>query len=200
VAWIPNVNSNELILSAWGNTIRDHVVNTFATAADRTAAIPAPTTGMLTWRSDALVFEYWNGATWVLLSPGNGQLAWKITVADQTGIASTATDITGLSATVNVPAGRRLELTASIAFHKAAPDTTGWAIGYLTDASNAAMVVRNADIAAPGLTTCVIVWRVNPPAGANTYKVRAAAAQGFVNVQGNSTFSIDDIGPASMPS
>jgi hypothetical protein len=198
VAWIPNVNPAELIESSWGNTIRDHVVNTFATAAERTTAIPTPKAGMVTYLSTTDALEYWNGTTWRQV--GVGQLAWKITVADQTGIASTATDIAGLSATVTVPANRRLQLTASIAFHKAAPDATGWAIGYLTDASNAAMVVRNADIAAPGLTTCVLIWRLNPTAGVNTFKVRAAAAQGFVNVQGNSTFSVDDIGPASMPS
>lgn len=47
MAWIPNVNPNELITSAWGNTIRDHVVNTFATTADRDAAIPSPAEGMV---------------------------------------------------------------------------------------------------------------------------------------------------------
>jgi hypothetical protein len=64
VAWIPNVNPSELIESQWGNTIRDHVVNTFASSAERDAAIPAPVAGMLVWiASDGLLYEYRN-AKW----------------------------------------------------------------------------------------------------------------------------------------
>lgn len=45
----------------------DHkIIGNFASAAARTAALTAPNTGDLTYRVDGDVFEYWNGAAWVL--------------------------------------------------------------------------------------------------------------------------------------
>jgi hypothetical protein len=51
--------------------IMDQSIMLFATAAARTAAIPTPTTGMHTWRSDsgaANKTEYWNGSAWIPIS------------------------------------------------------------------------------------------------------------------------------------
>lgn len=59
MAWIPNVNPSELIESAWGNTIRDHVVHVFASTAERAAAIPSPSLGMTTFQTDTGRLEVW---------------------------------------------------------------------------------------------------------------------------------------------
>lgn len=52
-------------LAADFNAVSDQSVMRFATAAQRTAAIPAPTLGMMTFRDDAKVYETWDGAAWV---------------------------------------------------------------------------------------------------------------------------------------
>lgn len=48
----------------WGNTVRDRVVNPFATAAARTTAIPSPTEGMLTYQSDDDDLYKHDGSVW----------------------------------------------------------------------------------------------------------------------------------------
>lgn len=71
MAWIPNVNPNELVESAWGNTIRDHVVNTFASTAERAAAIPSPTIGMTTFIEASGRLETWRTPA------GGGTPLWR---------------------------------------------------------------------------------------------------------------------------
>lgn len=57
MAWIPDVHPNELIESAWANTIRDHTVHAFANAAARDSAIPAPAVGMTCYVQDVGQFQ-----------------------------------------------------------------------------------------------------------------------------------------------
>jgi hypothetical protein len=102
VAWIPNVNPNELVQSAWGNTIRDHVINTFATAADRDAAIPAPFDGqacyvaaldqLLVWTDKTPTASWrppWNVAWGRVLNQVTGQMALTATagIVPQSGFS-----------------------------------------------------------------------------------------------------------------
>ena len=63
-SWLPDVVPDEVIESAWGNTIRDRTATPFATAAARTTAIPTPTTGMVTYQIDTKRLEVWDGAQW----------------------------------------------------------------------------------------------------------------------------------------
>jgi hypothetical protein len=68
--WIPDVNPDELIESAWGNTIRDHVVHVFASEAERAAAIPAPDEGMVAYLTGSKVADVYSGTAWIPFSLG----------------------------------------------------------------------------------------------------------------------------------
>jgi hypothetical protein len=53
--------------------VGDQVVMVFATAAARAGAILAPVEGMLTYREDANIFEFWNGSAWVEVNADNAK-------------------------------------------------------------------------------------------------------------------------------
>ena len=197
MAWIPDVNPNELIESAWGNDIRDRTVTPFTNAAERVAAIPTPDAGMVTYLTASDTLEYWNGTSWRMVGPG--QLAYKTVLTQQAGISTSPVDITGLSATVTLPAGRRVQLTASISFYKSAPDGSGYSTAQLTDGAGGLLMDRNTNHAASSYASLYIVNRFEPLAGVSTWKVRAATNVGFVNIEPSSLFIVEDVGPASMP-
>jgi hypothetical protein len=45
--------------------VESRLVNRFKSATERNTKISAPSLGMLSWRDDGKVFEYWNGTAWV---------------------------------------------------------------------------------------------------------------------------------------
>ncbi|MGY4645883.1 hypothetical protein [Cellulomonas sp. URHB0016] len=49
----------------WGNPLWDQSVQTFASAADRTAQFPAPLKGAKTYLEDVARWEGWDGTRWV---------------------------------------------------------------------------------------------------------------------------------------
>lgn len=51
--------------------LMDQAVMVFANASARSGAILSPTEGMLTYRSDSNVFEFYNGSSWVQIGAGN---------------------------------------------------------------------------------------------------------------------------------
>lgn len=54
------------------NYLMDQAVMVFANSAARSSAIGTPSAGMLTYRSDGTVYEYYNGASWTtLVNPGD---------------------------------------------------------------------------------------------------------------------------------
>ena len=65
---IPNVIGGEVITSEWGNDIRDRTVQRYATVAARTASIPTPTEGDLSYLQDSNLVYVYNGSAWVKLS------------------------------------------------------------------------------------------------------------------------------------
>lgn len=65
--------------------LMDQSVMVFATGEARSAAILAPTEGMLTFRSDANVYETWTGSAWSEISAGNAATVGGITVFNTAG-------------------------------------------------------------------------------------------------------------------
>jgi hypothetical protein len=52
--------------------LMDQSVMVFAGTAARSSAIGTPSAGMLSYRSDGTVYEYWNGSSWAtLVNPGD---------------------------------------------------------------------------------------------------------------------------------
>jgi hypothetical protein len=60
----------------WGNPLWDQSVQTFASAADRTAQFPAPKQGAVTWLEDVKRLEVHNGTTWVGVSTTATDVPW----------------------------------------------------------------------------------------------------------------------------
>ena len=52
--------------------LMDQSVMVFATAAARSSAIPSPSAGMLTFRTDAAAIEVYNGTAWTGVGGGGG--------------------------------------------------------------------------------------------------------------------------------
>lgn len=64
-----NWAANDILAAADLNGyVADQVVMYFADATARTAAVATPTAGMVSYRADDAVIEFYNGATWVSLS------------------------------------------------------------------------------------------------------------------------------------
>lgn len=99
------------ITASWANaSVRDQGVTPFATAAARTSAVTAPVEGMLSYRTDADVFEGYDGTGWRIAaslgawtsytpaltssgsapSVGNGTIAGKYRYVDWKTIISEA--------------------------------------------------------------------------------------------------------------
>lgn len=97
----PYVTAGTAIEESWGDQIADSVVNPFATAAARSAAITSPTAGMTTALTAANAtngLEVWNGASWK--RPWNmpwGQVAYAINGTTGTQSIGTNTAVTGLT-------------------------------------------------------------------------------------------------------
>lgn len=58
---------------AWGNPLWDQSVQTFASAADRTAQFAAPLKGAVTWLDDVKLLEVYDGVAWRQIPYGS---AW----------------------------------------------------------------------------------------------------------------------------
>jgi hypothetical protein len=129
VAWIPNVNPSELIESAWGNTIRDHVVNTFASATERAAAVPTPTPGMVSYLADTGKVEVYTART----TPSSWRPPWSsawglvqdVAVPDLANVGGVVF-VPGATVTATTVVGRnyRLEFAANLAKDGIAGATT----------------------------------------------------------------------------
>lgn len=77
--------------------LQKQAVMYFATSAARSAAITAPETGMVTYRADGVVLEYYNGTTWVAMTDvntsqvltnkifQNSEERWNVVAAASTG-------------------------------------------------------------------------------------------------------------------
>jgi hypothetical protein len=85
MTWIPDVITRTTILSTWGNTVRNHVVHTFANTAERNAA--APTVGMFAYQTDTGRTMRWDGTGWVIVEEPwqsfsiriiAGRVSWQI--------------------------------------------------------------------------------------------------------------------------
>lgn len=74
---------------AWGNPLWDQSVQTFASAADRTAQFAAPKQGAVTWLEDVKRLEVYNGTAWVTIAPVV-QAGYMTATTDVNGIVSIA--------------------------------------------------------------------------------------------------------------
>lgn len=105
--------------------------------------------------------------------------------ANQTGIGTSDTDLTGLTVTVDVNSGERIKITAHAAFQK----ITSTGISFFLIKEGATLL--NEDLAT---LAAVDYWGAHaeviltPSAGSHTYKLAARASAGTLNLEAAATF------------
>jgi hypothetical protein len=95
-------NGSVLNASEINENLMNQSVMVFSNSTARSAAIPSPLEGMLTWLEDLNKYENYNGTSWVTLGGGILQVV-PITKTDAFSASvatATSTAITGLSATI----------------------------------------------------------------------------------------------------
>lgn len=108
MAEMPDVIAGEVIEVDWGNDIRDRTVQRYASVAARTASIPSPTEGDLSYLEDGNTVWVYNGSSWVQLLQVATLLGSDVEVDGADAVSSIAVPASfGNVATVNlsIPAG-----------------------------------------------------------------------------------------------
>lgn len=143
--------------------------------------------GSVTWYAAQpgtfLIVEDITGGTG---GPGPIQLAYAQVVTDQTGI-TTAVDLTGLSVTVSVPAGRQLRITGQAALRNTLADQRNDL--RIQEGSTILQYDFRNNASANGLETVNVSVVVSPTAGVHSYKlVMAAATGGTIVMEAGATY------------
>lgn len=121
--WIDDVVTRTTILSSWGNTVRDHVVHTFANTAERNAA--APKVGMFAYQVDTRRLMRWDATGWVIVDEPwqtfnirliGGRVTWQIG-----GGGGLALRLSPQSMSRYRRLGTQLELNADVVFQDPYP-------------------------------------------------------------------------------
>lgn len=79
---IPNVVAGEPVEADWGNDIRDRVAQRFADATARTASLPFPDAGALSWLDDPGQLDYFDGTVWITLADVPSLVAFVLKAGD----------------------------------------------------------------------------------------------------------------------
>jgi len=96
-----DVVTGETIASEWGNQIRDQTVQPFASVAARTASIPSPTEGMVSYLLDADALDVYTGSAWVPFVASNELDG----ATDATSVALTTSPADAATVSLTIPAG-----------------------------------------------------------------------------------------------
>lgn len=152
----------------------------------------SPVEGQTVYETDTDKLLTYDGATWNLpKNVAGGTLGYAQVVADQTGIGTSVTDLTGLSVPVTVGAGRRLRIWGQALWSSsnevnARVQEGGTSLG---------RIIQNTPGAAGHLKGFVIV---TPSAGAHTYKLTANSNVGTVDMLAGADYPasvlVEDIG------
>jgi hypothetical protein len=163
--------------TTWGNPLWDQSVQTFTSAADRTAQFPAPKQGAVSWLEDAKSLEVFDGTTWLSVrgptsataatasSPGTTLLnpgTWQdmIAIAEFPVQAGGAYIVSAFGAT---SAGG----AKSVAQHGLVVGATnGPTVAYDLALTTVTPVAASAIFIAPTTATVKVAWRgvIAPPA------------------------------------
>jgi hypothetical protein len=195
------------VRGAGGTAARQHSTNTawFHAPVDSDYGVQAATFGTLpagaykgqrAYTTDDNKVWVFDGTTYAANSAG-GQLAYVQMAGDQTGI-SAETDITGLSATVTLPANRRIRIDLCLVHTRTVNDgTSRFRIKEgATTLQQADGFVRAAGEGLPSINTSYVT---TPTAGTHTYKATALLnlGSGTLSVLGSNAecfLLITDIG------
>jgi hypothetical protein len=197
----------EVTAANMNSFVRDQTVQVFTNSSARSAAITAPTRGLVSLLTDSGALEIYYGATTGWARPWNQpwgiQTAPAIITVSQTFSTTGAVDMTGSTQTFNYTANRRYRLTYSGAYDSPVGAPT---IGLLrvTDGFTVWGQANTSLASAADQTTVNLTTYVNyASSGSVSFKV-----QGYVAVGGDQfrmlasattphVFSVEDVGPTT---
>lgn len=204
VASYPTSVSGTVITATWANTIRDGLVNVFASSSARTSAIVSPEEGMFTFLKGGDTLEYYDGSAWI----DYGRYASK-TIAQSTSIPLTsnttmqATDLSLAMATsaqyifkalifftahengdmaigMTIPSGSSWRAgTRGIPFNIASPGTANF-VFYSAAVTNSPLATFSGETGG-SVMTCEIEGQMNTSTNAGNLAIQFAQGTGNAN-------------------
>jgi hypothetical protein len=128
-----------------------------------------------------------------------GTLGYAQVTANQAGITTTITDLTGLSVAVTVGTGRRIRITAQVPLRDAGSGSLTDTI-YIREGGTTLQEGTIGNLAASEFNTAKASVVLTPSAGAHTYKLSAAAGTNTIDMVASATkvafILVEDIGAA----
>jgi hypothetical protein len=177
-----------------------------ASSSDRPSGTGLPYEGQTIYQQDTKqLLSYTSSTTgWQKLwSMPWGIVGFASRTSDQTGIGTSATDITSLSLTATYVANRRIKITAfgGVASGGASGDS---AYLYIRESSTQLAIAKTPSGAASfyGDSTLTAMTVITPTAGSHTYKVSASQTNGSTGTFAASATApgfilIEDLGPSA---
>jgi hypothetical protein len=131
-----------------------------------------------------------------------GVLGYAEVTTDQTGIGTSETDLTGLTITVSVPAGRRIKITGYARLRNGEASSNG-ALLYIDEGGtnlNFATAALNGTGSSGVSATVIAQAIVTPSTGSHTYKLQASFVAGSSNLMDIGATQpafilVEDLGP-----
>jgi hypothetical protein len=158
--------------------LMDQTVMVFADATERLAAIPTPTEGMHTYRTNDNVVEVYNGSAWVSANSVGGTISINASNVTNTLTSSTATAYTfasgDQSTTIRFTSGSAVTATIGTA----TAFTAGQRVDLLQDGAGTVTVVPGSGVTLAGRGTAGTAYALTQFDGAtifcvepNTYRI-----------------------------
>jgi hypothetical protein len=181
----------EEVLAADFNTyVQKQVVATFANAAARTAAIPAPTAGMVSYLTDVQVVQYYDGTVWRAPTGVIGHIEMLV----NSGGVTTAPAPSTLIVTATVPGGHRIKVSACVTMQQTVASSGAIHASIYQDSAPICQAVAVQPV---GFVTLNAERVMTPAAGSHTWQVYVWTDAGNALIAGTvspGTLLVEDLG------
>ena len=197
----------EVTAANMNSYVRDQTVQVFTNSSARSAAITAPTRGLVSFLTDSGALEVYYGATTGWARPWNqpwgSMVAPASITTSQTFSSTTAVDMTSSSLTFNYTANRRYRLNFSGFFDSPSGSPVIGSLRVIDGFTAWGQANTSLATAADQATVNLTAYATYPISGSVTFKI-----QGYVNVAAKQfrtlanpnspvVFSVEDIGPTT---
>jgi hypothetical protein len=172
--------ANDILAAADVNGyLADQAVMYFANAAARTAAIASPSAGMVTYRADGQVLEYYNGSAWIGLSSATTINASNV-INTLTSSASTAYTVAEADQGTTLIFTAAGTVTATVG--TATAFTSGERVDILADGAAGVRITAGAGVTFAGAGTAATTYSLPQYEAATIFNVGANAYRIIGNI------------------
>ena len=197
----------EVTAANMNSYVRDQTVQVFTNSSARSAAITAPTRGLVSFLTDSGALEVYYGATTGWARPWNqpwgSMVAPASITTSQTFSSTTAVDMTSSSLTFNYTANRRYRFNFSGFFDSPSGSPVIGSLRVIDGFTAWGQANTSLATAADQATVNLTAYATYPISGSVTFKI-----QGYVNVAAKQfrtlasptapvVFSVEDVGPTT---